>query len=364
MVKILIIGHTNLMGGVETFIYNSIIHSSPDKVQFDLLIHGYNSCVFQKEILDFYQNRNCLYFFPKIKKNPIKTIIKLLQFYYQHRNEYKYIHLQTGSPTEIVYCVPFYLLSKSKLIIHSHNGGNSKSKLVNKLMQPLLNAVAYKKLACSDVAGKFLFGNRAKGIQVINNGIDTEKFSFSIINRHKMRQQFNIKEEIIIGHVGRFSKQKNHSFLLDIFAEFQKTTDAKLLLIGTGELESEIKRKANELGINEKIIYAGLCNDVERYYSAMDVFVMPSLYEGLPIVGVEAQCNGLGCVFADTISNQIILTNNSTTMSLDAHVSQWVSEIKKHIVPIEKRIEGKNIVESSGFSIAGVAQTLEDIYLN
>lgn len=363
--KVLIIGLTNKMGGVETFIYNTTMFSNKNLIEYDYLIHGYDACVFETEINNFYDGEQHIYFVPKYKKEPLKCIKALIKFYREHRTEYKYIHLQTGSTSEILYCFPYCLFIRPKVIVHSHNGSGS-SVFANKLFQPVVNFISEKRFACSDVAAEWLFGKRsAESIPVINNGIDTLKYQYDEVKRKKTREEYGLKDELVIGHIGRFSEQKNHNFLIDIFAEVKKKKqNAVLVLVGIGELLDSIIEKVNRLGLKESVIFAGVKNNPEDYYCVFDIFVMPSLYEGLPIVGVEAQTSGLPCLFSENISKQVVLTDRVKLISINRSAKQWADDIIKVDKSLDVRNGYNKIVKKKGFDIKDAAKYLENVYLS
>ena len=170
--------------------------------------------------------------------------------------------------------------------------------------------------ACSEVAGRYLFGNKAfdQGeVKIIHNAIDVEKFKFDKVARKKLRKEFGIMDStIVIGHVGRFVQTKNHTFLVDVFKKYhERNPDSKLLLIGIGPLENQIKDKIRKLDLVESVIFLGQRDDINKLYSVMDIFCLPSLYEGLPVVGVESQATGLPIIFSNGVSHEAIISKNA-----------------------------------------------------
>lgn len=165
----------------------------------------------------------------------------------------------------------------------------------------------------------------------------------------------------MIGHIGRFSEQKNHKKILSIFSKVkQSTPNAKLLLVGTGELQDEIKRTLSD-SLVDSVIFAGKQEETEAYYSAFDVFLMPSLYEGLPIVGVEAQSMGLPCLFSDTIDSQIELTDNAIIVDLDASDDYWAEQVLAANIK-KDRLKYPEMINRKSFSIQKTIKELEEIY--
>src|SRR5699024_8644416 len=196
------------------------------------------------------------------------------------------------------------------VIVHSRNAkppNNIKSQLLHKINFFRLPKRKISRIAVSDLAGEWMFGKRFDFI-TINNGIDINKFKFNAQLREQMRSEFNIEnDELCVLHVGAFRNQKNHMFLLDIFYSILKREEkAKLVLVGSGELLTDVKEKASTLGVLEQIIFAGNRSDIQRMLSGSDVFLFPSFYEGFPNAVLEAQCSGLPCVISDTITTEVL----------------------------------------------------------
>lgn len=363
MKKILIIGMTERMGGVETFIYNTTQFSDPQRYSYDFLVHGADYCVFQKEITEFYGDCSHFHFIRKYKENPIGCIKDLITFYKRFGKDYDIVHLQTGSTAEILYVFPYCLFQHFKLISHSHNG-NGYSPIINCIMRPIVNFCTRKRLSCSDVAADWLFGrhNRDNTV-IINNGIDTLRFTYDDKVRDMIREQYQLSGNFIVGHIGRFSEQKNHAFILKIFREvYSKNPEARLMLVGVGELESLIRAMVAELNLENVVIFVGPQSRTEDYYSAFDVFLMPSLYEGLPIVGIEAQSEGLPCYFSDQISEQIKLTDLAHVYSLSQSPKEWAEKILSNATTVD-RMRYPAEIQKRGFDIRSTVAALEGIYM-
>lgn len=362
--KILVIGLTERMGGVETFIYNTTRFSNKEIYEYDFLVHGSNHVVFQKEIMNFYNDGKQHFFFvPSIKKQPVASLKALSRFYKQNAYKYDFIHLETGATSEIMYVYPFIKKYNLKVITHSHNG-NGYSPMINAIFRPLVNQASIKELSCSKEATDWLFGKRRENnVVTINNGIDTERFTFNLNKRKKVRKKYHIADDtLVIGHIGRFSEQKNHKFLLKIYKKvLDLEPNSCLLLVGTGELLDEIKREIFKLGSDDKVILCGLQSMTEDFYSAFDVFLMPSLYEGLPVVGVEAQCEGLPALFSDSIDPKINITDNAHFLSLDKDVLTWAKCVLK-FKEVNDRAQYAKLIEEKGFSINCTVKQLEKVY--
>ncbi len=253
-------------------------------------------------------------------------------------------------------------------IAHAHNTQIIRDykyplKLVCKRLLP---GAATDYWSCGRDAGIYYYGEKrwnASGF-ILRNAIDTSKFAFRQEDRERMRRLHGLEKCFVIGHVGRFNVQKNHSRLLDIFALIAKTVpDARLALIGTGELEPSVKEKARTMDLLDKTLFLGQMADVSEWYQAMDCFVLPSLFEGLPVVGIEAQAAGLPCVFSDRVTDEVLLSPAARRISLQADNAAWAVEILSAGQSAKDRRNGADIVRQAGYDIHAEARKLQDIYL-
>ena len=217
------------------------------------------------------------------------------------------------------------------IIIHSHNSNTPSGllrKLLNALNKPFLH-LGTDFFACSKLAGEWLFGKnflKKHELKIINNAVDIDKYKFNAQTRENIRNELECREKFVIGHVGRFCYQKNHDFLINVFYEVQKEDkDMILLLIGEGELKEEIQEKVKKLNIQDNVIFLGTTNKVQNYLQAMDLFVLPSRFEGLPVVGIEAQASGTKCLFSNNITKETKIVDN--TEFLDLNVQEWKNAI-------------------------------------
>lgn len=246
----------------------------------------------------------------KIKKQFVimKKLCGLLK-----AGEYSVAHIHGDVAYKLlVYAVASRLAGVPKIILHSHASdvdGNHRGlkKFMHYGSCLLLKALATDYVSCSDLASRWMFPNvRKSKIVNINNGVDLSRFLFNEAMRSAAREKYGLgDDDFVLGHVGRFAYQKNHEFLINVFNEVHKVKpDAKLLLIGTGELEEQTRQQVTDLGLDDFVIFGGLTNEVQAAFAAMDAFLLPSHFEGLPIVGVEAQASGLPCLFADTTTRE------------------------------------------------------------
>ena len=301
-----------LGNGVESVIMNYYRHLDHSKVQFDFICDEDSTRIPYDEIKKL---GGRVFLVPKYQNLPkyLKALEKLFK-----ENQYRIVH----SNINTLSVFPLYAAKKAGVpirISHSHSTSNPKEwkrNLIKNILRPFSKRYATDYFACSEVAGRYLFGNKTfnRGeVKIIHNAIDIDKFKFDEVARKKLRKELGIKDStIVIGHVGRFVQQKNHTFLVDVFKEYhKKNPDSKLLLVGSGPLEDEIKKKVERLGLKDSVLFLGQRDDINKLYSVMDIFCLPSLYEGLPVVGVESQAAGLPIIFSNGVSHEAIISKNA-----------------------------------------------------
>lgn len=256
-------------------------------------------------------------------------------------------------------------------IAHSHSTTNKKEKnknLMKQILRPFSKVFATDYMCCSELAGRWLFGNKEydKGnVYLLNNAIDLDKFKYNESLRKKKRKELGIKDDtLVIGHIGRFVAQKNHDFLIDIFNEIhKKNNNSILLLAGQGPLMEDIKNKVKELNLDDNVKFLGQRNDANELYQAFDVFLLPSLYEGLPVVGVEAQAAGLLCYLSDDMTKETKVLDITKFMSLNNTPEEWADNILDDVKKY-KRIDTSKEMTAKNFNIKEEAKKLEEYYLN
>lgn len=299
------------IGGAEAFVMNLYRIVDREKVQFDFIKHVSHKGVFEDEIAKM---GGRIYQCPQYTGKNHFSYCKWWNHFFVEHPEYHVIHGHIRSTASI------YLRIAKKhglvTIAHSHNtsNGSGVSAIVKNIMQLPIRYQADYLFACSDKAGKWLYGEKAvmrPNYRMIPNGIDLERFAFNKERRDQMRQELGIAEgAFVLGHIGRITVPKNHKFLVELFAEYHKNElNSKLLLVGDGELFENVKQQVDQLGIGDAVIMAGSRTNTEDYYQAMDVFVFPSLWEGLPVSLVEAQANGLSCLVPDTLTKDVSVTD-------------------------------------------------------
>lgn len=345
-------------GGLESMLMNYYRRIDRTKVQFDFLTHRFFQAAYDTEILKMGGN---IYHLPKL--NPVDPRYKSsLNHFFTNHPEYKIVH----SHLDCMAGVPLKYAAKHQVpirIAHAHNAEQTHDLRypVKMLYKKRIPIYATDLLACGKAAGEWMFGTHT--FSILNNAIDAAAYTFHPDERTKMRRKLGLDESVLlVGHVGRFRKQKNHAFLLQIFqALLKKNENAKLLLVGDGEQEEQMKQLANKLGIQDEVIFAGSRGDVSSLLQAMDVFCLPSLYEGLPLSVIEAQAAGLPCLVSDAVSDECKITDLVRQLSLHDSAEQWADEL----LSCEKE-ERKNTFSeicSAGFDVGKNAETLQKYYL-
>lgn len=295
-------------------------------------------------------------------KNILIYLIKLSRII--NKNKYDAVHIHGNSHTMILELLAAKLGGCKVRITHSHNT-TCNSITLHKLLTPVFNSLYSHGLACGKEAGFWQYGNRP--FTVINNGVDTDRFAFNESIRKKIRETLGVSDkETLMGHVGYFLPLKNQKFIVDILSVLDyQFKNYKLLLIGDGELRSAVEKQVHNLGLQEKVVFTGNIDNVSDYLNAIDMILMPSLYEGLPLSLIEQQANGLQCVCSDTITKEADKTGNLKFLSLKKNESEWAQEVIDFI-----KLEGREQrslkaiidIKKSGYSIQEEASKLLKFY--
>ena len=365
MKKILLLGLNNTLGGANCIIVNLIneIKLINNNFQFDFLLPPGE--VKFKNLLPLdsiiFEKKGSLFNFFKYMKS-IKDILL--------RNDYDYIWINTSSACDIIPIKVAKKNKKIKIIAHSHSTEIESSsffklyllKFLHRLNFSFFNNEVDYKFSCGEKAADWLFGTQ-KDVFFVKNGINTDKFKFDSAIRFEMRKNLNLQHnDFVFVHVGRFTQVKNHNFLIDVFSNLNSNSNNnyKLLLVGSGPLDMEIKEKVNKLNLADKVLFLGDRNDVNHLLSASDVFLLPSFFEGFPITLIEAQAAGLPCVISDTISSEVKLTDLVHFCDINC-IETWTEKLSNLNIPKDRLIFNCRIKEQ-GYDTAIVAKKLEGFF--
>lgn len=357
MKKILII---NTIGfdfeGISSVIVNYLSHMNKQGLRFTFIVQPQINDYF-KAILESLGNVDVI---PDRKQDTIGYIKGLNGIL--KGTKFDVIHIHGNSGTMAIETFLARVHNVGKIIVHAHNT-HSDHPVINRMLSPLMKALSTDLLACSVGAGKFLY---RKGFTVLSNAIDVQRFSFQPQVRDECRKELGLAEKtFVMGHVGYFLEVKNQSFLVDVFKEYYRVDhDARLLLVGTGPDLEKIKRKVAECGVADAVIFAGQRSDVERLYCAMDVFVFPSLWEGLPLTLVEAQAEGLPCIVSSNVTRDVAFTNTIVYKDLSDGAEAWSNELLELKNGDKKREDCNNKINECRFNIYNEAERLRTIYVN
>ena len=350
--------------GLETFIMNVYRNIDRNMFEFNFLCASSLEGAYDDEIM---QLGGKIYHMPMSDNRGIlrkfDRVNLIAQWLITHKNEIDIIHWHSGDAVESLLCLKACKKAGIKnIIIHSHNSKCDRM-ILNRICRVFAGAYKYRKLACSEEAAEWRFGNRfvkKNEVEVIYNGIDLEAYKYDKQSSIDMKKALGIENKIVLGHIGRFSQQKNHEFLIDVFYEYHKThSDAVLILIGKGELEEKIRAKVSKLGIDDHVKFLGVRNDIPKLLQAMDVFVFPSLYEGLAVVWVEAQAASLPIVTNKIIPNTAIISDLVRQLPIDDPL-KWCIEIDEALKTDRNKVKFNDDIKK--FNIKSVAKRLQEIY--
>lgn len=346
-------------GGAESMIMNIYRKIDRNKIQFDFVEHTNNKALFDDEIL---QLGGRVFHCPQFNGVNYRTYKKWwIDFFKKNGSDYKIIHGHIGSTA------PIYLSVARRYgmftIAHSHNtkGVLSIKEIAYRMISRQVRHNADYFFACSKEAGLDRFGKNVN-FKILNNAIDIDRFLFDKEIRKEVRSEFGINDEIVLGHVGRFSMQKNHRFLIEIFIKIrQHANNVKLILVGEGELKNEMISFVKKVGLEKDVIFTGVRSDVNRLFQAMDIFVFPSYFEGLPVTLVEAQASGIPCVISENIPKESVIVHKLVTIkSLNDAADEWAKSILS--INYSQRQCMKRELIDKGFDINETAKWMENFY--
>jgi len=347
-------------GGVETFLMKIGRCTPSEQCIFDFIV-SQDGGVYSQEVLD---RGGTIYVIPPRRKNLQRAFFGIRNIVCENR--YDRVLKLGDSPLLVVDLIAAKLGGAKWLGFRSCNaltGLSVKTRIIDAVMRPVLNCVSNVKLAPSMLAAEYTFGKHHahKDVHLLHNGVDLDIFHFDSEGRDHIRQEFSLKDKLVVGHIGRFHKQKNHRFLLDVFAAIrEKRPDAVLMLVGTGELEESIRTRIRELNLEPYVVFTGSRVDIPQILSAMDVFVFPSFHEGMPNTVIEAQSTGLPCVIADTITREADITGIVHYLPLSLCKEDWAAAA---LAAAEtKRKNTREDFLTQGYDIQSVSRELRSLF--
>lgn len=357
-IKVLIFNPKITAGGI-TKILSDYIYNFSNDIEADLMTLEVSNNIYIRN------QDNKLYIVGK-SKNIFKRIYR--EYKLIKKGHYDVIHINGDFISRVIECISARLANVPKVIIHSHNDGSANNnftrKFINKIVKKSFDFLATDFLACSNSSAEWLFSNKIiknNNYTIVNNGIDINKFKFNQNIRKEIRNKFNLNDNYVIGFVGRLTYQKNPLFLIDVFYACKKIKDnVKLIVIGTGELENEMQTKIQKYHLEKDVIFLGNIDNTYKYYNAMDCFILPSNYEGLGIVNIEAQTSGLPCIVSDRVPLEAKVSENITFLPLEKGNEYWAKTIFK-TRNIDRSVCYKEVL-SYEYDIESTTRKLESIY--
>lgn len=354
---LMIVSNLNASDGVSSYAMNYLRNINHNKICMDFVLYFNDMPVdaYKKEIRNL---GGQIFVLPRFA-NVVEHYKKCKEIIIN--GEYDIVH-----DNSLIITYPIMFCAKQQhipiRILHSHNsklGETSKKEKRNKLFLPLLKSLATNYVACSEMAGKAMFGK--KSFDFIPNVISADRYKFDVQKRQMIRQQMNVREKFIIVTVGRVSKQKNPFFAMDVFQKVaKKDSNAEYWWIGSGPLDNELEQYVEKLGLSNKVKLFGSRHDIVDLYQAADVFFLPSLFEGLPVTGVEAQAMGLPCVISEKITKEVVYTNLVEYVDLNQGVDEWCKVLISKKLVIRHGYEKE--LEQSVFSDKKAGENLLNLY--
>ena len=354
--------------GIESYIMNTYRRINKNEFQYDFFITRDQKEFYDDEISALGGRKFCVDF--QDISSTFKRVIKESRYLKEFlmKNHYDVIHIHSGTPLRFMYLIAAKKAGVKTRIYHSHSAKvKGPHKLIFlkhslfKLFKQFIPFYATDLFACSELAGEWMYPKRCLNkVHVVKNGIDINLFDFNAEKREQMREELNVDDNFVIVHVGRFNAQKNHVFLMNMFEEVLKEIkNAKLLLVGEGELYDEIYKLVESKELMNAVDFLGVRSDVSSILQASDIFVLPSNYEGLPVVGIEAQSTGTYCLLSENVTSEIKITDNIELLPIDSF-EPWVNAMKKQ--QNNKKSSVRDDIINSGYEIQTTVNFLEKFY--
>lgn len=354
-------------GGIESLLSNLIKNLDKAKFNIKILVSQKETNIYDEMLKNVEINE----ILKKKCDNPfIRMFNTIIRFKKMIKNKkIDVIHINIYNGVGMIYAYMARKVGIKNIIVHAHNNGIDDDKLkikfiLHKVCKTIFSKYADNYIACSEEAAEFCYNiPSGKEITIINNGIDIEKFKYNTSIREKYRKDFNLENNFVIGNVARLVEQKNPEFLIDIFIELKKIKpESKLLLVGSGVLEDKIKLKIKKMKIEKDVLILSERNDINNILQIFDIFCLPSKYEGLGIVTIEAQACGVKCVISDKVPNVVKITPNIISIPLKKDAKEWARKILDfESTPLKKDMS--NYIKKSGYEIKENTNKIEKIYL-
>ena len=343
-------------GGIKSVIMNYYREIDKSKIQFDFFVYDNSPDKDYSEI----ESMGGKIVFMSSLKNPVKNVIDCYKAF--KKNNYPIVHGYLNT----LNVFPMFAAWLANVPVRiaenlstAHPG--EKKSIIKSLLKPFNFIFPTHYAANAIYAGKWLYGDRE--FAVFRNGLDLSKYKHDEVRREAIRVKYGISDNFVIGHIGRYEYQKNHSFLIDVFkAIHDRDNKARLLLVGYGSLKDEIWNKISNLGLQNAVIDAGKTENIIPLYDAIDCFVLPSFYEGLPVVGIEAQAMGLPCVFSDEVTRETGVSENTVFIPLSASTETWVERIEE--LKTKRVLRNDRALRDAGYDITNEAKRLVEYYMS
>ena len=369
VIRILVSGFTSNYGGVETFLFQHFKYMNHDNIQMDFLTHV-KQPAFHKEIEAM---GGKFFYIPVRNKYPLKYRKALKMFFKNHAKQYDVFWCNKCMLNNIDFLRYAKKYDIPIRILHSHNSSNMDTGVKGRLMESLHRYNKNKIMSyvtdfwtCSDYAASWMFPLevlKKKLYTFIPNAVDANKFRINEEVRMRIREEFDMDGKFVIGHIGRFNYQKNHEFLIQIFKNlYDQDPDVRLLLVGCGELEESVRQQVKALNLEGVVKFLGIRHDIPDIMQGMDCFVLPSRFEGLPVVAIEAQAAGLPCILSkEKITEQVKVTHNVEFVSLSQPANEWAKII---LCQKDRREDSYEAIKNQGFSIDTAVNKIEGLLEN
>lgn len=357
--------------GIESFIMNTYRNIDRTKCQFDFFVTRKQNEYYDQEIKRL-GGRKYHVDFAYIKWVPFRVLKESIALYHFLRKyPYEIVHIETVSPLRCFYLFAALCAGVQVRIYHSHFATVINESFLKKAvwfaLKLFVDIWATDQWACSKTGAYCVFSKKAVDggrVRIINNGIDTTRFLFSAEERKCTRIKYHAGEKIVVGCVGRLEKQKNQKFAIEIFALYKKRhPESVLWLIGTGSMEQELRELVAGKGLTDDVLFLGNQTEMQKLFFSMDVFLFPSLYEGLGIVGIEAQAAGTPTVCTDTLPEELNITSLLYRVSLDDDCERWVDQMERAVDNIYAHKDMRKLIQAAGYDIGSIAKEIEKFYL-